>query len=767
MCVSIIMSLYRNIKILLLIFIGLLAYANSFHASFQYDDYPVIVNNYAVYDLENLKAIWRFYPARIMGMLSFALNYHFNRADVWGYHLVNFMIHLVNAFLVWWLVTGTAYLLPKTGATFKKVDTFLGKSRRYQSVAFFAALLFLIHPLQTQAVTYIYQRVTALATLFYLASLCFYLKARVAWDTERAKEKWYRLLLPETGVHLQKKANLKEGGTFSEQKIGGTFYFALALAFAVCAMFTKEISITLPLMIVGYELFFFPSYPRRGRYIGGILSAVFVVPFMYKLGLYRLWVWIAEGIKAWFAVTAAVAVYPLAFINLITAWRLIRINFFYFRESWQGLSRRWKYAVWIFIFIVLMSAAHKFVIKETFEFLGASRLSESHHGDVITWPKYALTQLRVMVLSWRLFLFPVGQNFYWDIALSQSLWDWQTSLSLLAVLGVGLLAWTMRLKAPLFSFGIFWFFVTYLSIFIPRQHVFFEHWLYLPSVGLCMAMAAAVAVPSAFAQKGERVPATFAEKGVHLQKTKIKFNEGGTCFPAKSSWYPFVLSIIIIIFSVLTYQRNKIWQTPKALWQDVVKKSPRLAVGYHALGGIYYEQGLYDTALTYYDKALNINPRYLEVLLSRGRIYKLQKNYQEALADFNKVLDLTAGTYQQQGYAYNYRGDVYYALKRYDLALEDYSAAIGRQGRYPNAFNSRGMVYILNKDFDRALKDFNAALQLNPQYASAYSNRGVLYMMQKKYNLAVEDFQEALKINPQLSMVSKNLTLAQQLIAHP
>ncbi len=92
------------ISIALICLVGVIAYSNSFNCSFHFDDHLNIEENIAIRNLSNVKAWWGFVPSRPIGYLSFALDYHFHRLDVWGYHLVNLAIHVVNAVLVWWLV---------------------------------------------------------------------------------------------------------------------------------------------------------------------------------------------------------------------------------------------------------------------------------------------------------------------------------------------------------------------------------------------------------------------------------------------------------------------------------------------------------------------------------------------------------------------------------------------------------------------------------------------------------------------------------------
>jgi len=191
---------------------GFLIYSNSFDCSFHYDDVYNIVENKAIRDIGNIGAIWNFLNRRFIGYLSFALDYHFHGLDVFGYHLVNLVIHICASFFVWWL---TMLILSTPGMK----SSPLGAHRR--TAALGCALLFLVHPVQTQAVTYIVQRFASMAAMFYLGAVCFYMKARLT------------------------------GGRNS------TLYFAAAGLSALLGIFTKENVATLPFALILCEIYFF------------------------------------------------------------------------------------------------------------------------------------------------------------------------------------------------------------------------------------------------------------------------------------------------------------------------------------------------------------------------------------------------------------------------------------------------------------------------------------------------------------------------------
>lgn len=146
-----------------LLLLALAAYSNSFNAAFQFDDYNVIVDNANVH---SLAAWWRHVVGiRPLLKLSYTLNW-VSGLGASGYHIVNFALHCVNAVLAYWLLK-----------RFPADDV-----RRAGETAFGAALLFVLLPAQTEAVTYISGRSVSLMALFYLSALLAYACGRDRQD---------------------------------------------------------------------------------------------------------------------------------------------------------------------------------------------------------------------------------------------------------------------------------------------------------------------------------------------------------------------------------------------------------------------------------------------------------------------------------------------------------------------------------------------------------------------------------------------------------
>lgn len=118
---------------------------------------------------------------RPMSCLTLAFNWYFGKSNVWGYHLVNTVIHCLSAVFLF-LFVKLSLSLPKIYIKDKKNILF---------ISLLSAVLWAINPIQTQAVTYIIQRMASLAGMFYILSMLLYLKARCFTPSAVKLIPWY------------------------------------------------------------------------------------------------------------------------------------------------------------------------------------------------------------------------------------------------------------------------------------------------------------------------------------------------------------------------------------------------------------------------------------------------------------------------------------------------------------------------------------------------------------------------------------------------
>lgn len=232
---------HHLIAVALIAGVALVAYSNTFYVPFQFDDRPNIISNpniqIKVFTWDRLeRLIKNTYKEsiRVFSYFTLALNYYFGEFNVFGYHLVNFIIHVASGILLYGFLILT-FRLPSLKEKYGPIS---------YKVALFTGLIFISHPIQTQSVTYIVQRMASMAGMFYLLSMVLYIKGRLS--SSRA----------------------------------GFFYFGgMALSYLL-GVFSKENVAILPLFIVLYEFYFFQNLdlsPKGKKVVFVLLGALLIL----------------------------------------------------------------------------------------------------------------------------------------------------------------------------------------------------------------------------------------------------------------------------------------------------------------------------------------------------------------------------------------------------------------------------------------------------------------------------------------------------------
>jgi tetratricopeptide (TPR) repeat protein len=138
-------------------------------------------------------------------------------------------------------------------------------------------------------------------------------------------------------------------------------------------------------------------------------------------------------------------------------------------------------------------------------------------------------------------------------------------------------------------------------------------------------------------------------------------------------------------------------------------------------------------------------------LVSRGRAYDDQKDWDKAIVDLGKAVELDpkdSNAIYNLGVVYEHKGDG-------DLAITDYTKAIALDPKDSEAHFARGNVYYAGDDFGDALKDYEMAIKRNPKYAAALLGRGLTYEQLGKPDKAEADFKKAVAISDDEEVVSE------------
>ena len=223
-------------------------YSNSFHAVWHFDDFDNVGNNPGVHvrslTWEELHKTF-FIKGRIsrpVAYFTFGLNYYFGGLEVFGYHVVNFMIHLLAALFLFLFLNETLRLPSLRDRYGEKAFV----------ISFIATLLWAVNPVQATSVTYLVQRMSSMAGLFFVMALLFYVRGRTAPSRSKA----------------------------------AVFFTLCVLAF-VLAVGSKENAVMLPVVLWLYDLFFIQGLTARNIrknliILAPVLFSVIAIGLTYK-----------------------------------------------------------------------------------------------------------------------------------------------------------------------------------------------------------------------------------------------------------------------------------------------------------------------------------------------------------------------------------------------------------------------------------------------------------------------------------------------------
>ena len=261
---------------LLIVAVGVVAYHNSFQGPFILDDIRTVLDNPAIH---HLWPIWKAISPNPLSMvagrpvvsLSLALNYFLGGTDVRGYHAFNLGVHLLAAVTLYGIVRRTL-LCPRLQERFGPAAEWIALS---------IAVLWSVHPLQTEAVTYVSQRCESLMGLFYLLTLYAFIR-----------------------------------GTEAQRPFA---WFALSVAACFLGMASKEVMVTAPVMVLLYDRCFVSgsfreAWHRHNRLYWGLASSWLLLGYLL-IGLHNRNVGFGLGITGWgYALTESQAL--LQYIRL-------------------------------------------------------------------------------------------------------------------------------------------------------------------------------------------------------------------------------------------------------------------------------------------------------------------------------------------------------------------------------------------------------------------------------------------------------------------
>jgi len=369
------------------------------------------------------------------------------------------------------------------------------------------------------------------------------------------------------------------------------------------------------------------------------------------------------------------------------------------------------------------------------------------------WWTNLLTVAKIITYYLKLLVLPVSLNADYSFnafPVTDHLWDIPSWGSLFTIIILILISIKCFKKNPVITFSAAWFFITLLPVchIIPHHELMAEHYLYLPSIGFFI------------------IASVFIYNFIYKKSPVLFFT---------------FLGIIIILFSIRTFERNKDWKDALTLWEKTVITAPGCARAWNNLGVEYYNSNKEKKAENCYRNAINIKPDYSDpyhnlgnIMVGQGLFDIARQNYMQAYKYSTRgikkiqILNSWGILYKQAG-KLKLAEQIFRQILRHNPFYQDtlinMAAVLYSEGKYWHAWgvlmkalrinpdshearNNLGSIYKKTGNMEKAAVEFRRALQLKPDFMEAYNNLGNVLKAEGKYDEAIEAYRQCLRIEP-------------------
>jgi tetratricopeptide (TPR) repeat protein len=180
-------------------------------------------------------------------------------------------------------------------------------------------------------------------------------------------------------------------------------------------------------------------------------------------------------------------------------------------------------------------------------------------------------------------------------------------------------------------------------------------------------------------------------------------------------------------------------------------------------GNAFFKDGKYDTALVMYEEFPAKNPAAYQVLLNIGDCYREKSDYEQALANCNKLIE-RAKTDTAMGTTMGAKGLAaiglcYLKQDNFDQAQDSFKKSIEMSPQDETLPYNVGEICFSNQKIDDALKYFNLAAQIKPDWPDPYYNLGLVYLNMGDMAKAAESLAMFIKLEPDTPRTAQAKTI--------
>jgi protein O-mannosyl-transferase len=711
----------------LLSLISIIIYANTLHSPFLFDDIPNITENPRIrlteITMQSLKDAAFSGPswARPIPNISFALNYYLDQYHVGGYHAVNLAIHIINGILVYLLALFTFRLL---GLSPFKIRV----------MSLFASLIFIAHPINTQSVTYLVQRMNSMAALFYLLSLILYIKARLS------KVRWKRWVL----------------------------FLCVALS-AILAMGSKQIAATLPFIIIVYECYFFQDLTGclRKKNIAYIILplAVLVALTLIYLGENPINRILAGYSRRDFTLVERLLTQPrvvIFYISLIALPLPSRMNLIHHVDTSHSLIEPTTTLISLVIIAALIylsmhGARRKRLISFAIAWFFINLAIESSFIglEMIYEHRLYLPMVAIcLMVPYILFTYRLNKATITVAVIMVMLLGYATYTRNTTWKDAVTLWSDVVKKDPLSHRG----YVNLGLAFKDKGATEKEITCYKNSLKINPDYAKGYYnLGLALEKKGKTEEAIKQYKLALSKKPDFvkAHNNLGLALQGQGKaeeaieQYKKALSIrpdFVSAHNNLGLALEKQGKIDEAVYhyKEALRIEPKNVSAHINLGFLLNQLGKIHEAISHYKEALNLEPRNEDVHMNLGVILGRQGKFQEAINHYMEALRLNPNN---ESVHYNLAGILY---KQGDAtkAIDHYKKALNIRPDFPEALNNLGLILANQGKLKEAISHYHEALRIRPDNIDTHINIGVALVSYGKIKEAASHFIKVLRIKP-------------------
>jgi tetratricopeptide (TPR) repeat protein len=201
---------------------------------------------------------------------------------------------------------------------------------------------------------------------------------------------------------------------------------------------------------------------------------------------------------------------------------------------------------------------------------------------------------------------------------------------------------------------------------------------------------------------------------------------------------------LVVAAGFLTYQRNRVYASGQALWEDTVGKRPENARALNNLGLTYYNLGRVRDSIPLYEKSLRLDPSMANTHYNLGLALMNSGRDAEAVEAFSGAVRILPYYFK----AHLYLGVILMKQGREPEAREHFAEAARYDGMPAEVFFHFGGALADLGRWDEAIEQYAKAVQLDPNYAEAQGNWGVALYRKNAAAEAVPHFETALRLKP-------------------